>query len=54
MKKNTKEALEHLTRARELVNRSQTGFEGLSKEQAIMKIRKTREKLWESKLAFNP
>jgi hypothetical protein len=52
MKKQAKEALAHLRRAQELAKRMRTGLEGMTKEGIIAKIRKTRMRLWEEKLAL--
>lgn len=52
MKRNIKEAKAHLKKARELMAKTNSGFEGMTLEEAIQKIRRVREKLWEEKLAF--
>ena len=47
-----KEALKAIKRIRELSDRYPSKFDGMSKEQIIAKLRETREKLWEEKIAF--
>jgi len=50
-KMNIKEAKRHLAKIREIVSQTRSPFTGMSKDEAIEKIRKVREKLWEEKLA---
>lgn len=51
MKRNIREAKKHLARIRELVAKAPSPFEGMSLEEAINKMRKVREELWEEKFA---
>ena len=51
LKARKQKALQALREARELSGRIRTGFEGLTEEQAIAKMRKVRESLWREKLA---
>jgi hypothetical protein len=51
MKPNIKKAKKHLKHLRELVAKRQHPFEGMTEEQIIEQLRKTREKLWEKKIA---
>ncbi len=50
-KTNIKQAKKHLAKIREIVSQTRSPFAGMSKDEAIEKIRKVREKLWEEKLA---
>ncbi len=50
-KRNIKEAKKHLAKIREIVSQSHSPFAGMSKDEAIEKMRKIREELWEEKLA---
>jgi len=56
MRKNPKtakkEALKAIKRIRELSDRYPSQFDGMTQEQIIAKLRETREKLWEEKIAF--
>ena len=47
-----KEALKAFKRARELSDRYPSKFDGLTKEQIIINLRETREKLWDEKIAL--
>lgn len=47
-------AKEHLERARKLLKESSLARHPLTEEELIAKIRQTREKLWEEKLASRP
>ena len=51
MNKTAQEAKNHLKIAQELSRRGYNPFKGLTKDQAIKKMRKIREKLWEKKIA---
>jgi hypothetical protein len=52
MKKiNTKKAKRLLEELRESIAKKPNPFSGMTKEEIIEKIRQTREKLWEEKLA---
>lgn len=52
MNKKIEQAKRYLQRARELARTSSSPFKGMTTEEAINKIRKVREKLWEEKLAL--
>ncbi len=51
VKPDVKEAKLHLSKLRQLVSRKRTPFNGMSEEEVIEAIRKTREELWSKKLA---
>ncbi len=51
MKLNIKKAKMHLQKIRELMSKVTSPYKGMSKQEIIEEIRKTREKLWEAKLA---
>ncbi|MGR3177007.1 MAG: hypothetical protein ACUZ8E_02995 [Candidatus Anammoxibacter sp.] len=53
-KASIKKEKKHLARIREIVSQTRSPFEGMTKEEAIEKMRETREKLWEEKLASRP
>lgn len=44
-------AKKHFEKIRELVSKKPSPFEGMTKDEAIEKIREVREKLWEKKFA---
>jgi hypothetical protein len=50
-KANIKKAERHLAKIREIVSQTRSPFAGMSKDEAIEKMRKVREELWEKKLA---
>ncbi len=50
-KPDPKRARKHLERLYQLASQSKSPFEGMTKEEIIKKLRKTREQLWEEKLA---
>lgn len=50
-KPNPKKAKMHLEKLRQLIAKRKTVFAGMTEEEAIKEIRKTREKLWKEKLA---
>ena len=52
MKKNVEEIKRRLQRLRELAAKIPSPFKGMTLEEAIKKMRKTREELWKEKLAF--
>lgn len=52
MQKKAREAKQHLDRIRELVAKRPSPFVGMSKDQVIEALRKTREQLWEKKLGI--
>lgn len=54
MKKDIQEAKRHLRKVQELAGKIPSHFKGLSLEEAIRKMRKTREELWEEKFALRP
>lgn len=49
-KDRIKSAKKHLNRIRELVAQRLSPFEGMTKDEVIEKLRKTRKELWEKKL----
>lgn len=49
--KNLKKAQKHFNKARQLLKKVKSPFEGMSENAVIKKLRKTREELWEEKLA---
>ena len=51
MRKNIEEAKKHLQKAREIIAKNPTSIFRMSKEQVIKTLRKTREAIWEEKLA---
>ena len=51
MEPNVKKAKKHLKHLRELVAQRKNPFEGMSEEQIIVQLRKTREELWNKKFA---
>ncbi|MFA4889200.1 MAG: hypothetical protein WC628_06470 [Candidatus Omnitrophota bacterium] len=52
-KPNPKKAKMHLEKLRKLIAQRKSQFAGMSKEEVIQAIRKTREELWEHKIAFH-
>jgi len=50
-KANIEQAKKHLAKIREIVSQTRSPFAGMSKDEAIEKMRKVREQLWEEKLA---
>jgi len=50
--KSAKEAKKHLKKLRELVAQRPSPFAGMTKDEVIEELRKTREKLWEKKLGI--
>lgn len=53
-KTKIEKAKKHLAKIREIVSQTRSPFEGMTKEEAIEKMRKTRDKLWEEKIASRP
>ena len=53
MKRNIREAKKRLQRLRESITKKPSPFKGMTLEQAIKKMRKVREKLWEEKFALH-
>jgi hypothetical protein len=51
MKPNIKKAKRHLEALRELASKRKRPFDGMTEDQAIERIRKTRKELWDKKLA---
>jgi hypothetical protein len=51
MKPNPKRAKKHLEHLRQLVAQRKNPFEGMTEEQVIEQLRKTREELWNKKFA---
>ncbi len=50
--KKSKEALKHLKKLREMIASNPSPIFKMSKEDVIKTLRKTREKLWEEKIAL--
>ncbi len=53
-KPDVKRAKKHLERIYQLMSQRKSPFEGMSEEEVLKRLRKTREELWESKLASRP
>jgi len=51
MKNKKTEALKHIQKIRQLMSKVKSPYAGMSEQRIIDEIRKTREKLWEEKLA---
>ena len=49
--KKAKEALKHIQKIRQLMSKVKSPYAGMNEQQIIDEIRKTREKLWEERLA---
>jgi len=49
-RKEITKAKKHLNRIRELVAQKPSPFEGMTKDEVIEQLRKTRRQLWEEKL----
>lgn len=54
MKPNIVAARKHLQRLREIIAKNPTPIFKMSKEEVIETLRKTREAIWEEKLAHRP
>lgn len=52
MDKRAKEALKHLRNIRALASKRPSPFVGMTKDEVIEELRKTRETLWEKKLGI--
>lgn len=52
MTNRAKEAQRHLENIRKLVAQRPSPFAGMTKDEVIEQLRKTREKLWEKKLGI--
>jgi hypothetical protein len=50
-KPDVKSAKKHLEKIYQLMSQRKSPFEGMSEEEVIKKLRKTREEIWEEKLA---
>jgi hypothetical protein len=48
---NSQKAQKHLKKIYQLMSQKKSPFENMSEEEVISHLRKTREKLWEEKLA---
>ncbi|EFK95694.1 hypothetical protein LDC_2291 [sediment metagenome] len=53
MRKDIKEVKKRLQKIRELSAKAPSPFKGMTMEEAIKKMRKIREKLWEEKFALH-
>jgi len=51
MKKNIKEAKKHFENLRKMIAERPSPFAGMSKDEVIEHLRRTRDELWEKKLA---
>ena len=51
--KNAKKAIKHLKKARELLLRTGSLFDGMTNEAIIKRLRKTRKEIWDEKLAHH-
>ena len=49
--KNAKEAKKHLNKLREIIAKNPSAIFRMSKDEVIKTLRKTREAIWEEKLA---
>lgn len=49
--KNIKEAKKHFEKLRKMIAERPSPFAGMTKDEVIEKLRRTREELWEKKLA---
>ena len=58
MKKNNQSRIErarkYFNKIRQIVSQKPSPFTGMTKEEAIAKMRKTREEIWEKKLVTHP
>ncbi len=54
IKSNSEKALKHLKKARQLMSRVRSPYEGMDEQEIIDEIRKVREKLWEEKITARP
>jgi len=50
-KRNAQKALKHIEKIQQLMSKVHSPYAGLTKQQAIDKMRKIRTKLWEEKFA---
>ena len=51
MRKDTQKAKKHIEKIRQLMSKVHSPYQGMSKQEIIDEIRKTRARLWEEKLA---
>jgi hypothetical protein len=51
MQNKARQAKRHLSRLRQLVSQTHSPFAEMSEEEAIEKMRKVREEMWETKVA---
>ena len=51
MQDKARQAKRHLSRLRQLVSQTHSPFAGMSEDEAIEKMRKVREEMWETKIA---
>ena len=51
MKANIKKAKNHLAKLRKLVSKKESRFAHMNEDKVIKAIRKTREEIWDKKLA---
>jgi hypothetical protein len=51
MRRDSREALKHLRKARDLSKQTPSPLKGLTFDQAIERMRKVREEVWEEKFA---
>lgn len=51
---NAKSAKKHLDNIYRLMSKKKSAFEGMTEDEIIEALRKTREELWEEKLASRP
>lgn len=51
MRKNIQEAKRRIEKIHQLMSKAHSPYRGMAKQEIIDRIRKTREKLWEEKLA---
>ncbi|MFA4889198.1 MAG: hypothetical protein WC628_06460 [Candidatus Omnitrophota bacterium] len=52
-KSNAKKAKMHLEKLRQIITRNPTPIFKMSKEEVVKQLRKTREQIWEEKLAIH-
>jgi len=51
IKHKAEKAVKHLEKIRQLMSKVRSPYKGMSKQQIIDEIRKTRQKLWDEKIA---
>lgn len=51
-KKNMKEAWKHFKKAQEIFRKTPSPLKGMTKEEVILHMRKTRERLWREKIGL--